>query len=79
MNLDENEENTRHVNGTKRQVFIKFYDEQRVMDLVKRNNGQFACEHTAGEIASFKICPTVLGLDRIRLQIYTPKLPRKLL
>jgi len=42
---------------------LNFMTKQRVMDLVKRNNGQFASEHTTGEIASFKICPTVLGLD----------------
>jgi hypothetical protein len=74
LSLDESE-NTRHVNGIKRQVFINVYDEQRVKDLVKRNNGQFACEHTNGEISSVKICPAGLRLDRIRQQIYPLKFP----
>jgi hypothetical protein len=62
LNSDESEEDTRHVNGTTRHVFIKFYDEQRVMGLGKRNNGQFACEHTTGEIASLKFTQQDLDL-----------------
>jgi hypothetical protein len=79
LKLDESKEDTRYFKGTKCQVSIKFCDKRRVMDLVKRNKGQFACEHTTGEIVSFKICPAGFGLDRIRLQIYHLKLPRKLL
>jgi hypothetical protein len=69
-----------YVNGIKSQVLIKFYDEQRVMDLVNRNNGQFACEHKTGENSCVKTYPARLGLDsRIRLQIYPLKLRRQLL
>jgi hypothetical protein len=61
LNLDESEEDTRHVNGTKRQVFVKFYDEQRVMDLVKRNNGKFACERTTERLQVSKYAQQDLG------------------
>ena len=55
------------IDGTRRQVFIKFTDFHFVQDILNATNGETVYKHTTGEISPVKLMVAGMGPRRIRL------------
>jgi len=65
---------TIQIDGTRRQVFIKFTDFHFVQDILNATNGETVYKHTTGEISPVKLMVAGMGPRRIRLANLPPEL-----
>ena len=63
------------IDGTRRQVYIKFTDFQYLQDLFHSTTGQSEYKHDNGEISQVKIEMTGMGTSRLRLAKLPPETP----
>jgi hypothetical protein len=62
------------IDGTRRQVFIKFTDFHFVQDILNATNGETAYKHATGEISPVRLMIVGMGPRRIRLANLPPEL-----
>jgi hypothetical protein len=67
------------IDGTKRQVFIKFAEQQSVINLLHATAGQEECKHHTGEITKVAISEAGMGFKRIRVANLPPEVKEKIL
>ena len=61
------------IDGTRRQVYIKFADFQYLQDLLHSTTGQSEYKHGNGEISQVKIEMAGMGTRRVRLANLSPE------
>jgi hypothetical protein len=62
------------IDGTRRQVFIKFTELHFVHDILNATNGETVYKHTTGEISPVRLMIAGMGTKRIRLANLPPEL-----
>jgi len=63
------------IDGTRRQVYIKFNNFQYLPDLLHSTTGQSEYKHDSGEILQVKIEMAGMGTRRVRLANLPPETP----
>jgi hypothetical protein len=63
------------IDGTCRQVFIKFTDLHFVHDILNSTNGETVYKRTTGEIAPVRLMGAGMGMKRFQLANLPPELP----
>jgi hypothetical protein len=63
------------IEGTRRQVFIKFTDFHFVQDILNTANGETVYKHTTGEISPVRLMIAGMGTTRVQLAYLLPELP----
>jgi len=66
MGLDENKVTMQQIDGTKRYVYIKFRDNNRLQDVLNLTGGQVEYQHTNGEISIVRLETAGLGMRKGR-------------
>jgi hypothetical protein len=79
LRLPENEVRMIKIDGTKRQVFIKFAEQQSVVNLLHATAGQAECKHHTGEITQVAISEAGMGFKRIRFANLPPEVKEEIL
>jgi len=75
MCLQESEVAMVQIDGTGRQVYIKFRDPNRMYDILQTTNGRGEFRHAKGEISKVRIEEAGLGIRRVRLANIPPEIP----
>ena len=73
LHLPENVVTMVQIDGTRRQVYIKFTDFLYLQDLPHSTTGQSEYKHDNGEISQVKIEMTGMGTRRVRLATLPPE------
>jgi hypothetical protein len=63
------------IDGTCRQVFVKFTDPHFVQGILNATNGEIVYKHSTGEISPVRLMFAGMGTRRIRLANLPPELP----
>ena len=63
------------IDGTRRQVYIKFTEFQYLQDLLHSTTGQYKYKHDNGEIWQLKIEMAAMGTRHVRLANLPPETP----
>ena len=63
------------IDGTRRQVYIKFTDFQYLQNLLHSTTGHSEYKHDNGEITQVKIEMAGIGKRRVRLANFPPETP----
>jgi hypothetical protein len=74
MALNEGEVLMVQVDGTKRQVFIKFREYTKMHDILQSLQGGATIRHSNGEITSVRIEAAGLGIKKVRLANLPPEI-----
>jgi len=67
MGLDENKVTMQQIDGTKRYVYIKFRDNNRLQDVLNLTGGQVEYQHTNGEISIVRLETAGFGMRNVRI------------
>jgi hypothetical protein len=78
LQLPEDEVRMIQINGTKRQFFIKFAEQQSVINLLHATAGQTECNHHTGEITQVAISEAGMGFKRIRVANLPPDMKEEI-
>jgi hypothetical protein len=79
MRLHEDEVAMIHIDGGKRQVFVKFHDYKRMSDILESTQGEGEFRHNNGEMSVVRIEAGGLGMKRVRLTNIPPEGPDSVL
>jgi hypothetical protein len=66
-----------HVDGTKRQVYINFMDDEYVQDILRTTNGHADYIHVTGEISQVSIDFAGMGSRLVRITNLPPEVPER--
>jgi len=75
LHVPENVVTMVQIDGTRRQVYIKFTDFQYLQDLLHSTTGQSEYKHDNGEISQVKIEMAGMGTRRVRSANLPPETP----
>jgi hypothetical protein len=79
LQLSENEVRMIQIDGTKRQVVIKFAGQQSVINLLHATARQAECKHHTGEITQVAVSEAGMGFKRIRVANLPPEVKEEIL
>jgi hypothetical protein len=79
LQLPEDDVRMIQIDGTKRQVFFKFAEQQSVINLLHATVGQAECKNHTGEITQVAISEAAMGFKRIRVANLPPEVKEEIL
>jgi hypothetical protein len=62
-----------HIDGIRRQVYIKFIDLSFVHDILRATNGETVYKHVTGETSPVRLMEAGMGLKSVRLANLPPE------
>jgi hypothetical protein len=75
LKLEENEVTMVQIDGPKRHVYIKFRDNNRLLDVLHLTGGQVEYRHTNGEILIARLETAGFGMRKLRIANLPPEMP----
>jgi hypothetical protein len=77
LQVTENSVKMIQIDGTNRQVYIKFMDDEYVQDILRTTNGHAAYRHVRWEIFQVSIDFAGMGSRRVRIATLPPEIPER--
>jgi hypothetical protein len=79
LKLEEEDLRMIQIDGPKRHVYIKFNDEDKMLNVIRETEGEREYKHETGEITTVKIEPAGMGLRGIRLANLPPEVSPRII
>lgn len=79
LKLEEEDLMMIQIDGPKRHVYIKFNDEDKMLNVIRETEGECEYKHETGEITTVKLEPAGMGLRVIRLANLPPEVSPRII